>query len=246
MIVVEFSKKQPDGSWADQRIEVPETKDPFAVLERARQAVFPGVKSDPNWKHPNAVPVSKPANPKPPPPPLARAQFGGEAADRDQLWTVRVERDADLGPNPLIPVRDSGSSGTTAARPAAEPALATRAPESRRMEGQSSPALLASPARGVRDTSVEAYSRLRSSGKLSAQQARVLSVWDKDRRATFTRQEIAELTSLGINAVCGRVNELMKEPLYVLVELAEKKRCLVTHNHVNALALASEYRGEDR
>jgi hypothetical protein len=115
-------------------------------------------------------------------------------------------------------------------------------PERRPKEGSAGTAAgtVAQPARsGVRDTSMAAYQALKGSGKLGAQQLQVLAAFGDDPKRTFTRQELARATGLGINAVCGRVNELMKEPFAVLCERG-KKQCAVTGNSVNALALNLE------
>lgn len=91
---------------------------------------------------------------------------------------------------------------------------------------------------GVRDTSMAAYRALQWSGKLAAQQMVVLALFLANPTARRTRQEIASYTGLSINAVCGRVNELMSGPFFVLVEDDEKKTCAITKNRVTALRLA--------
>lgn len=103
-----------------------------------------------------------------------------------------------------------------------------------------SPRPAEAPARGVRDTSMKAFAGLRYSGKLGVQQTQVLAAWGIDARALLTRQEIARSTGLPINAVCGRVNELLADPVNALVEVG-RKTCSVTQSDVNAIGLASEY-----
>ena len=90
------------------------------------------------------------------------------------------------------------------------------------------------PTAGVRETSLEAHRKLKSSGKLTAQQE-VVMTWMRNLIGDATRSEIERGTGLKINAVCGRVNELI-----ALGELREtrKRRCRVTGETVNALAVA--------
>lgn len=92
---------------------------------------------------------------------------------------------------------------------------------------------------GVRDASMQAYRQLVASGKLGAQQRRIVEHFLAHPGARFTRQELARDTGLTINATCGRVAELMAEPFGVLLERDPRKRCTVTQNEVNALELAA-------
>lgn len=94
-----------------------------------------------------------------------------------------------------------------------------------------------SPAPGVRDTSMHAYRALQASGKLGAQEKLVMQYFIDHPGAKVTRQELARALMLGINAVCGRVNALMKEPFNLLVERG-KKVCPITRQRVNAVELA--------
>jgi hypothetical protein len=108
----------------------------------------------------------------------------------------------------------------------------------------SSPASLVeadAPARpaGVRDTSMAAYRALQWSGKLGAQQQRITDYFLANPKMRFTRKELAHDLGMEINAVCGRVNELLAEPYNVLVEVG-KKQCRITRNIVNALRLNEE------
>lgn len=82
---------------------------------------------------------------------------------------------------------------------------------------------------------MHAYRALQYSGKLADQQQRVLAVFYSLPSGKWTRKEIEQQTGIDINAVCGRVNELIK--LALLVEDG-KKTCFVTTNNVNALRLA--------
>lgn len=57
-----------------------------------------------------------------------------------------------------------------------------------------------------RDTSLQAYDGMQS--KLGAQQQRIVSFLTTHERP-MTRGELAALTGLAINSVCGRVKELL-------------------------------------
>lgn len=91
-------------------------------------------------------------------------------------------------------------------------------------------------ATAVRETSLIAYRALSFSGKLGEQQKKVIDLFLANPSTTYTRQEIVEKTGLTINAVCGRVNELLSEPLALLREIG-RRECSVTKNTVNAIAL---------
>lgn len=101
---------------------------------------------------------------------------------------------------------------------------------------------------GVRGTSLEAYRKLKASGKISRQQASVLHAMGAQQ---LTRQELAAKSGLAINAVCGRVHELLE--LGVLEEL-DKRTCTVTGERVHELKasagiaaeLANEQQGGTR
>jgi len=86
---------------------------------------------------------------------------------------------------------------------------------------------------GVKETSIEAYGRLRAEGRLTTQHTLILSAWKPG--VTYTRQELAKLTGLGINAICGRVNELVAMGA---VQVSGKRACTVTGSNVEALAVA--------
>lgn len=86
---------------------------------------------------------------------------------------------------------------------------------------------------GVKPTSVEAYARLRAEGRLTTQHTLILSAWKPG--VTYTRQELAKLTGLGINAICGRVAELIAMGA---VQVSGKRACTVTGSNVEALAVA--------
>jgi len=60
----------------------------------------------------------------------------------------------------------------------------------------------------IKDTSLQAYWSERLGFRLGAQAARVLD--DLHIHGAATRKELAESTGIPINAICGRVNELLK------------------------------------
>ena len=61
----------------------------------------------------------------------------------------------------------------------------------------------------VRATSVQAYRQIEKEGKVATQSQFILDIM-KDHPEGLIRQEISERGMLPINAVCGRVNELIK------------------------------------
>lgn len=93
---------------------------------------------------------------------------------------------------------------------------------------------------GVRDTSMMAYRALQFSGRLSRQQQDVVDFLLQNPGSAFTRKEISVFLRMEINAVCGRVHELLQEPFNVLVEREEKKKCSITGNLVTCVELSRE------
>jgi predicted ArsR family transcriptional regulator len=84
----------------------------------------------------------------------------------------------------------------------------------------------------VRDTSFEAYDFVRALGITGAQRERIaVYLYRRDSR---TRQEISKGTGITINAVCGRVNELVKD--YKLEEEAPRT-CSITGRQAHPLRL---------
>lgn len=86
----------------------------------------------------------------------------------------------------------------------------------------------------VASTSLRAYDALKA-GKLGSQQQRVLAHMLERCDRDFTRQELVQSTGLAINAMCGRVKELLDAGL---LEVAGTRTCTVTGNTVEALRLA--------
>lgn len=65
------------------------------------------------------------------------------------------------------------------------------------------------PIEGVRDTSIAAHIEHKASGKLGAQEQRILEFL-RIRQFGLTRNEIAHALNLRLSSVCGRVNTLIK------------------------------------
>ncbi len=86
----------------------------------------------------------------------------------------------------------------------------------------------------VRDTSREAYRDLKLTGKAQSR-AMTIYAWVAEH-GPATRAEIAEGTKIRINAVTGRVNELIKRGL--LVESAFRRECPVTGYKAHFVAQA--------
>lgn len=86
------------------------------------------------------------------------------------------------------------------------------------------------------DTSLDAYSELKSSGKCGRQVDFILSKLEHGR--DYTLREIQQLTGLEINAVSGRVNDSKK--LGLLVHSANKRQCSITRKLVQPVRLPSK------
>jgi len=86
----------------------------------------------------------------------------------------------------------------------------------------------------VRETSLEAYSAIKSDGTLTRQQQHIIDKMRTAFRRDITRSELSQLTGYPINVIAGRVNELVK--LGALVEV-HKRTCTVTGRNVMALAI---------
>lgn len=124
---------------------------------------------------------------------------------------------------------------------AAEAAISTRAalPPRKPDETPSPPsAARVAPRRGVRDTSMIAYRVLQYTGKIGDQQRMIIDAILASPASGWTRKELEEQTGLPINAVTGRVHELLNAPFNLLIERG-KKTCFVTKNEVNAIWLAT-------
>lgn len=83
----------------------------------------------------------------------------------------------------------------------------------------------------MKDTSLDAYIGLNKSGKAVTQRAKIYK-YLKGRKRGMTRQEISIATGIAINAVCGRVNELIKAN--VISEL-DRRACGITGSQAHTL-----------
>lgn len=91
------------------------------------------------------------------------------------------------------------------------------------------------PTVGVRETSLVAYEKIKWNGTMTAQQKIVMD-WLRGRIGDASRSEIEKGTGLKINAVTGRVHELIE--LGALTEAPKKRKCRVTGETVNAVVVA--------
>lgn len=71
----------------------------------------------------------------------------------------------------------------------------------------------------VAETSYASYRELLHSGTLAGQQFTIINAMREGQ--TYSRRDLVKLTGLEINAVCGRVNELVK--CGALVEMPKRK-----------------------
>lgn len=84
-------------------------------------------------------------------------------------------------------------------------------------------------------TSQKAYNDLVASGKANTQRAKILAAMlDSKRTAmmSYTRQELVRDTGIPINAVCGRVKELLDAGT---IKVAFDSYCEVTGREVECL-----------
>ncbi len=71
----------------------------------------------------------------------------------------------------------------------------------------------------MKETSLEAYMKLKDSGDLGEQQKQVLEYYKK--LGPITRRELVKQSGMMYNAVCGRTNELLDKNL---LEVKGKKK----------------------
>lgn len=211
-------------------IAFPPSADPFQVLARVERLYQP---------------KSKPEAGSPPVLPPKRVGAQIPASGGDDAHPAGKRTNPERGARALAPAREAARTPSLLAGAVPEPRKGHGGEGSGGLvdtasRGQGGPdAATPSASRaGVRDTSMKAYRALTWSGKMGEQQRTILDVFLRDPTRTWTRQELAKETGLGINAVCGRVNELLDEPFNLLVERG-RKTCAVTNNEVNAIALAT-------
>ena len=83
---------------------------------------------------------------------------------------------------------------------------------------------------GVREASRDAYTRLKASGKLQAQEKLVYDLLNAKSSRDWTRQEISRELGLGINAVAGRVHALINKK--GMLRETKRRECKVTGESV--------------
>lgn len=89
----------------------------------------------------------------------------------------------------------------------------------------------------IAETSRQRYHELVETGDVSRQQAELLSFMRAGK--DYTRAELSRISGLMINAVTGRVNELLKDGKLEEQE-DEKRRCNVTGYTAKVVRLSAE------
>lgn len=92
----------------------------------------------------------------------------------------------------------------------------------------------------VRDTTLEAYRKIKASGRYATQKAAVFACVDLVEPGT--RRQIASWTGFEISAVCGAVNKLIAEGKLIDWKLVE---CQTTGNRVHLVEIAPGQRELD-
>jgi hypothetical protein len=87
-------------------------------------------------------------------------------------------------------------------------------------------------AAGVRDTSLAAYRGLQQSGELTRQQREIFAFITSGTRSDWTRKEISEACGIPINAVAGRVHELVEKGK---LEELPRRACRITGEQAHPL-----------
>lgn len=88
----------------------------------------------------------------------------------------------------------------------------------------------------VRLSSLSAYFYLHGSNTLLNQKGKIVEDLIVANRP-LTRVEVSERTGIRINAVCGRVNELIKDGY---IKEGNKRTCLFTKMYVNTILLTGK------
>lgn len=231
MIVVTKTEKRPGAK--PVVVEIPESKDPFDVCNAVARGLGFTLKAEDKLHDEimarRARGEGEDVDASPP---------DGEVVARSTAFPRRWSGDGD-GSEVSNPGRDAeevaeSDRGTGAGLFAEVPSARTREDDQRSMVPVGMGAV--PRAVGVRETSVAAYRKAKWSGKLPAQQ-QVIVNWLRGHVGDATRQEIARGTGLGINCVCGRVNEMLDPEVGALREVG-KRRCRATGETANSLVLA--------
>lgn len=207
-IVANFSLRQPDGSWANSRLEIADDDRWPELLDRLEARFGPAIGNPPLPLDPTVAAVL--ANPAIPPNP-AEASPGASR---------HASRAVDVG-SPIPYSKASGSTVTAGGRSIAI------------SESSQEDSEIATPATGVRETSRDALHRHQASGKLGKQEMLVFGFVRGHSREDFTRQEIAQALGMGINAVTGRVFSIIHE--HKLFRETGRRICRVTGESVMAI-----------
>lgn len=83
----------------------------------------------------------------------------------------------------------------------------------------------------VKDTSLEAYIGINEDGVAITQRGQIYNTLVMGR---MTRRELSQLTGIEINAVCGRVNELLKMGL---IHEFESRPCSVSGHSAHPIGV---------
>lgn len=147
------------------------------------------------------------------------------AADDPKFDEIMAARKAPQAPCTVRSGPEVSGASLPASTPASQPGKST----------ESEHRLPAQPAApGVRDTSMAAYFAMRWTGKLTRQQQVLAHFLAANGQRDYTRQELANATGLAINAICGRVKELLD---LGAVEERGRRPCRITGESANALQL---------
>ena len=80
----------------------------------------------------------------------------------------------------------------------------------------------------IRETSRVAYEDLKMSGKRLTQKERIVRLLKK-KETPMSRKEISVMTGMEINAVSGRVNDLLKEGK---LKEAKSRKCFISRKTI--------------
>mgnify|MGYP003659867468 CR=1 FL=1 len=85
----------------------------------------------------------------------------------------------------------------------------------------------------IRQTSLNAYNELKVSGKANTQRGKILSflLAHSNEGVPFSRLELSHNLEITINAISGRVRELLDDEL--VEEVSHK--CSITKNNINGI-----------
>lgn len=82
----------------------------------------------------------------------------------------------------------------------------------------------------VADTSIIAYDQHKASGKLTTQAQHIFDCMQFNR--DYSRRELMSVTGLEINAICGRVNELVAKGALCV---GNSRKCSITNKLIQPI-----------